>query len=60
MKVNECIVCGNCNKFIRKIVVPREYRKVPRGWRMLESAVKVLRDGTATPHWRKNSPVREK
>lgn len=27
VKVNQCVVCGNSDKFIRKNVVPREYRK---------------------------------
>lgn len=26
-KVNQCVVCGAVDKFIRKNVVPREYRK---------------------------------
>lgn len=27
IKVNQCVVCGSTEKFIRKSVVPREYRK---------------------------------
>ncbi|CAL7938298.1 unnamed protein product [Xylocopa violacea] len=27
VKVNQCVVCGSSDKFIRKNVVPREYRK---------------------------------
>lgn len=27
VKINQCVVCGTSNKFIRKNVVPREYRK---------------------------------
>lgn len=27
VKVNQCVVCGTSDKFIRKNVVPREYRK---------------------------------
>ena len=27
VKVNQCVVCGSSEKFIRKNVVPREYRK---------------------------------
>ncbi|OXU24832.1 hypothetical protein TSAR_000057 [Trichomalopsis sarcophagae] len=107
VKVNQCVVCGNSDKFIRKNVVPREYRKyfplvmkshqshdilllcpacheisnchdlqlrrkladscdaplsgplshtrdeVARDWRMLQSTVKILKNGTAIPHKRK-------
>lgn len=27
IKINQCVVCGTSDKFIRKNVVPREYRK---------------------------------
>ena len=27
VKVNQCVVCGTTEKFVRKNVVPREYRK---------------------------------
>lgn len=107
IKVNQCVVCGTSDKFIRKNVVPREYRKyfplvmkshqshdilllcpachevsnchdlqlrrklaelcdaplsgplshkrneIPRYWRMLQSAVKVLRDETSLPQERR-------
>ncbi|XP_058805451.1 exonuclease 3'-5' domain-containing protein 2 [Phymastichus coffea] len=107
VKVNQCVVCGASDKFIRKNVVPREYRKyfplvmkshqshdvlllcpschevsnfqdlhlrrklsemcdaplsgpllrseesIPKGWKMLQSAVKVLRDGVSLPYERR-------
>lgn len=31
-KINQCVVCGKQDSYIRKNVVPREYRKLFPGW----------------------------